>query len=284
MAGGVTTARREGIDSPMLRGACLSDHGLWLRKRPERLRDKGRGQVVDSCHDGWLGLAGEPGRAVLWALSTAPAVGPEGSKFIVSVYAHGATTPTSIDESTKPVINAKLLARTSVTAGVIATQSLTSHFGWSMTSYSSVTRTLRRVVDPCGSRVAPVSLAIYRRSWTLLCSDGSGVNELWRSSDVGGNWTLVTKGTQDPPSRSEIGSLGTRSLTISDNGRVLWLAYWSQGIKTSTDGGRRWRLTLAPNDGYTSGFAAYRTTAAMIAVPSVGIYRTLNGVGWTLVR
>ena len=69
-------------------------------------------------------------------------------------------------------------------------------------------------------------------------------------------------------------------LTISGNGRVLWLLGAVGGVESSTDGGGDWTGARINTGGYDTALGTAGLTDAWLPLPGYGLYRTSNGTTW----
>jgi len=140
------------------------------------------------------------------------------------------------------------------------------------------------LADPCG-RITPTGLVAPRTSlWILYCQlDGGmhqGWNRLYTTDNQGTSWTLVAEGTVQGPQVGNIGPVVASDLTLSGNGRILWLLGSVFGVLSSTDGGFDWSGARVETGGYHSQVVAAGATSAWLPLPGTGLYRTSNGAIW----
>ena len=140
--------------------------------------------------------------------------------------------------------------------------------------------------DPCDG-ISPTGLvAPTSTKWDLYCQLSGGMNQgrtrFYASTDRGKTWTLVAEGNVEGPSLGNIGVGMADDLTVSGDGRVLWLVGSVYGIKSSTDGGRDWTTVPIQTDGYDSELATAGPSSAWLPIPAIGLYHTTNGATWNL--
>lgn len=109
-------------------------------------------------------------------------------------------------------------------------------------------QTWRLLSDPCEGLIPTGVAAVAGGPWYLYCQLDSGLNQgtnqIFKSGDEGGSWQLTGAGTVDPEGVT-VGNIGDDidyDLTISNNGRVLWLVGTVFSVLTSSDGGRHWSV------------------------------------------
>jgi hypothetical protein len=141
------------------------------------------------------------------------------------------------------------------------------------------------VDNPCGDLGVTGLVQGGPAQWYLYCSlDGGmhqGTNQLWATIDRGAHWTLNGEGAVQGPALGNIGSVMSDDLTASGNGDVLWTLGSVGGLGYSTDGGHAWGGVGLPTGGYPAAIATAGGTEAWLPLPSVGLYRTLDGTRWT---
>jgi len=113
--------------------------------------------------------------------------------------------------------------------------------------------------DPCEGLVPTGLVAPSRTHWYLYCElDGGmyrGPTVLYATSDQGINWMLVAEANPEGPNRGNMDPEIAFDLTVSGNGRVLWLLGAVDGVSSSIDGGRDWTFTHTATGGYDTGRA-----------------------------
>ena len=134
-------------------------------------------------------------------------------------------------------------------------------------------------------------VAPSRTHWYLYCQLDGGMNQgrtaLFATTDRGTNWTLIAEGSPEGPNRGTSGAEMVLDLTISGNGRVLWLLGAVDGVASSTDGGRSWTTvavsrpaataaSLQPPDRPVPGYPSLATacTAPPMGQPGPKTHRT----------
>ena len=150
-------------------------------------------------------------------------------------------------------------------------------------------RSFHLLTNPC-THLGLGGLAVRRRGqWILYCSLGAGqdrgTNEIWSSADDGRRWRLLAETTTGHHHNiGRIGGVVAFELHASNNGRVLWLLSGVGAVQESNNGGHSWHTAKGVTAGYDSPLATAGPRAAWLADPGVGIYRTLNGKRWRLLR
>jgi photosystem II stability/assembly factor-like uncharacterized protein len=138
--------------------------------------------------------------------------------------------------------------------------------------------------DPCEGLVPTGLVAPSRTHWYLYCQLDGGMHQgrtaLYATTDQGTNWALIAEGSPEGPNRGNIGAEMAFDLTISGNGRVLWLLGAVDGVASSTDGGRSWTGARIDTGGYGTELATAGSTCAWLPLPGYGLYRTTNGTTW----
>jgi photosystem II stability/assembly factor-like uncharacterized protein len=138
--------------------------------------------------------------------------------------------------------------------------------------------------NPCEGLVPTGLVAPSRTHWYLYCQLDGGMHQgrtvLYATTDQGTNWTLVAEGSPEGPNRGNIGPEMAFDLTISGNGRVLWLLGTVDGVASSTDGGRDWTVAGIATGGYDTELATAKPTYAWLPLSGYGLYRTTNGTTW----
>jgi photosystem II stability/assembly factor-like uncharacterized protein len=139
--------------------------------------------------------------------------------------------------------------------------------------------------DPCEGLVPTGLVAPSRTHSYLYCElDGGmyrGPTVLYATTDQGTNWTLVAEANPEGPNRGKMDPEIAFDLTVSGNGRVLWLLGAVDGVASSTDGGRDWTGARIATGGYDAELATAGPTSAWPPLPGYGLYRTTNGTTWT---
>jgi photosystem II stability/assembly factor-like uncharacterized protein len=108
-----------------------------------------------------------------------------------------------------------------------------------------------------------------------------GRTRLYATSDQGRTWRLIAEGNLEGPNLGNIGAEMAFDLTLSDNGRVLWLLGAVGGVASTTDGRRDWTRTGIATGGYGTRLVTAGPTSAWLPLPGYGLYRTTNGTTWT---
>ena len=139
--------------------------------------------------------------------------------------------------------------------------------------------------NPCEGLIPTGLVALSSAHWDLFCElDGGmehGRTRLYATSDQGRTWRLIAEGNLEGPNLGNIGAEMAFDLTLSDNGRVLWLLGAVGGVASTTDGGRDWTRTGIATGGYGTRLVTAGPTSAWLPLPGYGLYRTTNGTTWT---
>lgn len=129
-------------------------------------------------------------------------------------------------------------------------------------------RTWRLVDNPCrtgvsgGAAVSPTHLLLY-------CGVASTI--LYVSSDGGSTWQ-----------RRSSPSGGGFDVASGSSGAYIW--QFDTALWESHDGGGTWQSVTNVRFGPSGAITTYGVHDAWHAVPGHGIYRTTNGITWTLLR
>jgi photosystem II stability/assembly factor-like uncharacterized protein len=143
------------------------------------------------------------------------------------------------------------------------------------------------VIDPCTQTSIAGLVQRDAANWVLYCNlDGGmhqGYNELWSTTDAGQHWVLVGEGSEQGsiPTVGNIGDGMTDDLTVSGNGHELWMLGSVDGIVESADGGTNWQETDLQTGGYPGDIVTAGPIDAWLALPGIGLYRTVNGTTWS---
>jgi len=139
--------------------------------------------------------------------------------------------------------------------------------------------------NPCEGLIPAGLVAITSAHWDLYCVLDGGMEQgrtrLYTTSDKGKTWVLIAEGNVEGLNRGNIGAEMAFDLTLSGNGRVLWLLGVAGGVSSSTDGGRDWTRAGIPTGGYGTRLAVAGPTSAWLPLPGYRLYRTTNGTTWT---
>lgn len=150
-------------------------------------------------------------------------------------------------------------------------------------------RSWHLLADPC-KHLVPTALATPPGGpWTLYCSlDGGmnqGTNKIFTSRRDGTGWRLVA--AADARGRLHVGRVTDEMafrIVASGDGSLLWLFSTVGPVSVSGDGGRRWHQMRTVEGGFDSSFSTAGSVDAWIAQPGKGIFRTLDGRHWQLLR
>lgn len=142
--------------------------------------------------------------------------------------------------------------------------------------------------DPCG-RITPTGLVAPAPSlWIIYCQLDGGMHQGWTrlysTDEEGTSWTLVAEGNVEGHELGNIGAGVSNDLTLSGDGRILWLLGSVSGISSSTDGGFDWSFARVETDGDFSHLAVAGATSAWLPLPGIGLYRTTNGTTWSKLK
>ncbi len=139
--------------------------------------------------------------------------------------------------------------------------------------------------NPCEGLSPAGLVAPAPTTWVLYCELDAGMNQgatrLYTTSDRGTTWTLTAEGNVEGPTLGTIGDGMAGDLTLSGDGRVLWLLGSVEGISSSTDEGFDWTTAPIQTGGYDTELAAAGPANAWLPLPGVGLYRTTNGTNWS---
>lgn len=130
-------------------------------------------------------------------------------------------------------------------------------------------RTWRSMASPCSRGEVSGVLAVSLARLFLYC--GTGPTSLYASSDGGVTW----RPRPSPPG-------GGSEAAGGSTGAYLW--QFDPALWESRDGGRTWTPVAGVLYGPSGAIATYGAHDAWHAVPGHGIYRTRNGLTWTLLR
>ena len=233
----------------------------------------------------------------LWSVTdvcTTPTLQPEYCHSQLLTYRFGALRPTSVVPI--PVLTqsagteSRLLRRLTATSGIF-TSGGTGGTPHDLVVTSDAGHSWQLVGDPCAGETGmpPVGLVVSAPGrWLLLCElDGGMMNysvRLYGTGDAGGSWQLVAERnvTRTLP---QIGRIGAGfSLTVSGDGRTLWLLGVAGGVSWSRDGGPDWTgfYPINTGGGEFVSLVSAGASDAWIAVPWQGLYFTANGTTWRL--
>jgi len=179
---------------------------------------------------------------------------------------------------------ATLLARIGIAAGIAAEGQ--EGLPVSLLQTRDAGRSWTLLQNPC-DRLDVIGLVHpTAQHWILYCNlDGGmnqGTNQMWDTTDAGRHWHLTAEGSETGAHIGNIGAGMSGDLTLSGNGRIIWLLGAVGGITESTDGGHHWDSQNIDTGGYDGRIVTVGATGGWLALPGIGIYRTLNGATWTL--
>lgn len=129
-------------------------------------------------------------------------------------------------------------------------------------------RTWRRIASPCRTGVSG-GVAVSSTHLLLYC--GVASTTLYVSIDGGATWQRRNA----PPGGGFNAASGSTGVYCWQFDPALW---------ESHDGGRTWQPVTHVKFGPSGDIVTYGVHDAWHAVPGHGIYRTTNGITWTLVR
>jgi len=139
--------------------------------------------------------------------------------------------------------------------------------------------------DPCEGLSPAGLVAPAPTTWVLYCQLDAGMNQgatrLYTTSDQGTTWTLTAEGNVEGPTLGNIGDGMAGDLTLSGDGRVLWLLGSVEGVSSSADGGFDWTRVPIQTDGYDTELTPAGPASAWLPLPGVGLYHTTNGTNWS---
>lgn len=130
-------------------------------------------------------------------------------------------------------------------------------------------RTWRSMANPCESGQITGGSAVSSTRLFLYC--GLGPTVLYSSSDGGATWQRRSESPGD--------GLGA---AVGSSGEFLWQL--NPGLWESGDGGRSWTPVSGVTYGPSGDIVTYGAHEAWHVVPGHGIYRTLNGTSWDLLK
>jgi hypothetical protein len=148
--------------------------------------------------------------------------------------------------------------------------------------------TWRSLKSPCHQLLVSAVLTTPANHWVLYCSlDGGmnqGTNELFSSSNDGATWTLFAAANEGR--NIHVGHFDdamSAVLASSGDGVDLWQESTVGPFFQSGDGGLTWHF-LSGGPRAEAPIDTLGASAAWIVQPGSGIWRTLNGTAWTLLR
>jgi hypothetical protein len=200
---------------------------------------------------------------------------------VVPIPAAGPVLGSAVHSTT---FQATLLARIGAAAAIVAEGQ--EGLPVSLLQTQDAGRSWTVLYNPCG-RLDVAGLAHpTAQHWILYCNLSGGMNQgtsqLWTTADAGLEWQLVAEASETGPPRGNIGAGIAGDLSLSGNGRILWLLGAVGGIADSTDGGQQWQSQNINTGGYDGRIVTAGASGAWLPLPGVGIYRTLTGATWAL--
>lgn len=235
----------------------------------------------------------------LWVVSSlcpAPTRPPATCPSRLLTYGVGALAPASsqpIPVEPRAVFSgATLLGRLGPTAGVLGVGGSTPG-PRALLVTTDAGQSWRQVDNACLTLSAPLTLTpsgfvvLGPDQWLLLCDQPAGMENdnvrLFRTGNGGVSWQLVAEHSVTP-SLPDVGNIGAGSLSVSGNGRTLWMI-GVNGPSWRQDGG----VDFSAASGVTTGgvfsaSASAGTSDGWLAVPFKGLYFTTNGTTWHLLH
>ena len=149
----------------------------------------------------------------------------------------------------------------------------------------------RQMTDLCGTLGTDQLLVTSPGHWLLSCFLGEGMNQgmsrLWRTSDSGASWDIVSLNRDNGTAKGNIGNGGGVFMTLSFSGdhRILFGAVGGAvgGVVYSTDGGVDWKWTdIDGQGGASESLSTFGPSGAIDDVFGGLIYRTTNGTTWSV--
>ena len=130
-------------------------------------------------------------------------------------------------------------------------------------------RSWRSIANPCESGQITGGSAVSSTRLLLFC--GQGPTVLYSSSDGGATWQRrpVTPGAG-------------YSAVAGSSGEFLW--QFNTGLWESSNGGRNWTPVAGVKYGPSGDIVIYDAHEAWHVVPGLGVFRTLNGTSWNLLK
>lgn len=183
-------------------------------------------------------------------------------------YSSGDLTPSSVTSfrSDQPV-----LAHVGPTSGYAFGSSGASGDVF-ITSNSGAT--WRSVPNPCQSHPVTEGAVASLTRLSIFCEvgqGGTGPTVLYRSLNGGGTWTKISADPAIVPGDDVVSA-----------GPFMWV--FAPTLHESSDGGRSWSIVSKVKYGPSGYITTFGSSDAWHPVPGHGIYRTLNGRTWKLLR
>ena len=139
--------------------------------------------------------------------------------------------------------------------------------------------------DPCEGLTPAGLVAPAPTTWILYCQLDAGMHQgatrLYTTGDQGEDWTLTAEGNVEGPTLGHIGDGMAGDLSLSGDGRVLWLLGSVDGVSSSDDGGFDWTTAPIQTDGYDTELTPAGAAGAWLPLPGVGLYHTSDGTNWS---
>ena len=142
----------------------------------------------------------------------------------------------------------------------------------------------RTLVDPCEGLIPTGLVAPTPTTWDLYCQLDGGMNQgqtaFYTTTDDGWSWRLAAAADEEENIRGRLGDEMAVDLSLSRDGRVLWLLGTVGGIRTSTDGGREWTDVSLQTGGEDAELATAGQTRSWLPIPGFGLWATTDGRTW----
>jgi photosystem II stability/assembly factor-like uncharacterized protein len=210
---------------------------------------------------------------VAWIeVENCPAQGPDvGVCTHLDAYSLGSLKPSSIEPV--PSDQAQITQLTSTSGYAISNASIKSTIAFT----SNAGESWRAVPNPCARFPITDSSVASLAKLFVYCQLGTSSNPgpvvLYSSIDAGSTWSRVSF-VEGSESSTASGTSG-RFLWRFDNDAKFWI---------SSDGGRDWSQATGVKYGVSGGITTYGAVGAWHAYIGHGIYRTLNGTRWVLLK
>jgi len=135
--------------------------------------------------------------------------------------------------------------------------------------------TWRAIANPCQDHRISSGVVASMKRLSLFCQMGTssaqGPTVFFRSQNGGVSWGMV----------SAVPNVGAGD-DVGSAGPFLWV--FNPTLWESSDGGRGWAVVSNVNYGPSGYISTYGNSEAWHVVPGHGIYRTLDGEAWTLIK
>jgi hypothetical protein len=189
---------------------------------------------------------------------------------LVESYKVGSLVPEHVS---KLALNAPVIVQVAPNAGYAIESNST---GGKILFTSNDGVSWRALRSPCAHRQLAGGAVSSRSHLFAVCqplnSPPSDVGQLWASVNGGSSWT----------SRSVSPPLGFAT-AASGNGEFIWTIS-PQTLEVGSRGGRAWTSLTQFRDGLGGDLATFGATEAWCAYVGHGIFRTLNGSSWSVLK